>query len=105
MPTGNVWIGLALAAALMLPPPGTDSRDRDFCDAWLALATPQRQDVLLRAEAREGGPPEYRECRARLRAPLRHKLDAECRNWRLLMGFEVRIYVDGMLERCAARPD
>ncbi|NNL65587.1 MAG: hypothetical protein HKP30_05045 [Myxococcales bacterium] len=101
MPSGNLWIGLALAATLMLPPPGTDSRDRAFCDAWLSLLTAERHDVLLDAEAREGGPPPYRECRARLRAPLRHKLDNECKNWRLLMDFEVRIYVDGVLEPCA----
>jgi hypothetical protein len=70
---------LAVGAALLaLPPSGTTSRERGFCRRWLALTTPEKVDVLA-GEARPG---------------RRETLDAECRNWPLLMDFEVRAIVD-----------
>jgi len=34
---------------------------------------------------------------------VRHKLDAECQNWKLLMTFEVRAIVDGVLKQCDSK--
>ncbi len=94
------WVGFALGAVLVLPPPGTTSRSRDFCKTWLALTSGQRQDVLARADVAESRSDGEAACRAGLRPGLRHKLDAECRNWSALMDFEVRAIVDGVLEPC-----
>jgi len=98
------WPGLLLGAALLLPPPGTASRERGFCSAWLKLTTADRQQVLLDAEARESVAAVDATCRAAARGPLRHLLDAECRNWIRLMDFEVRALVDRILEPCSVRP-
>lgn len=99
------WAGLALGAALSLPSPGTESRGREFCERWLALPASGRHDVVVAAEARDGGSPSYRACRGHRRAAVRHKLDAECKNWKLLMDFEVRLFVDGVLSGCEPEPE
>lgn len=91
--------GLLLGAALVLPPPGTDARGRAFCRSWLDLSRSEQEAVLLAAEAREALGTD-RACRARLRPSLHARVDAECRNWKLLMDFEVRAIVDGVLEQC-----
>jgi hypothetical protein len=98
------WSGLLLGAVLLLPPPGTDSRERGFCSAWLKLTAADRQQVLLTAESSESGAALDAACRAAARGPLRHLLDAECRNWNQLMDFEVRALVDRVLEPCSVRP-
>ena len=96
----RAWIELAFGVALVLPPLGTESRSRDFCKAWLGLTTPERHAVVLADERREQVPGPEAACRASLRSALRHKLDAECRNWNRLMDFEVRAVVDGVLAPC-----
>lgn len=105
MHTRATWIGLALGTALVLPAPGTESRSRDFCQQWLGLVAGEKHDVIVEAERREVAPGADGRCRAALRASLRHKVDAECRNWKLLMDFEVRAVVDGVLEACAPGSD
>ena len=56
--------------------------------------------MLLEAEQRERALPVDARCRAGRRSGLRHKIDAECRNWSKLMDFEVRMIVDRELEPC-----
>ena len=102
--TRHPWTGLLLGAALLLPPPGTDSRERGFCPAWLGLTAADQQRVLLAAEARESAAGVEGACRAAARGPLRHLLNTECRNWRQLMDFEVRALVDRMLGPCSTTP-
>jgi hypothetical protein len=79
----------------MLPAVGTDSRTREFCDSWLALGTTQRFDVVERADVAEArGDAGVRRRRDGVRPRVVDALDSECRNWRLLMDFEVRAIVD-----------
>ena len=94
------WIGSLLGVVLCLPAMGTTTRDRDFCGRWLKLTTPEKHEVLRAAEASEAGPEWDAECRTNLRGSLRHTLDSECRNWKLLMDFEVRALIDRVLKRC-----
>ena len=94
------WLGVALS----LPLPGTTSRGRDFCDAWLRQPASAQMRILHEAEAREQSPVFDRNCRAGLRAGLRHRLTSECRNWSALMDFEIRAVVDGLLEPCREKP-
>ena len=96
--------GLALSM-LVLPPPGTDSRERRFCRAWLELSTAERQQVLIDADGREAESDVERACRERARPALRRKIDAECANWTKLMDFEVRAIVDAAWERCHTAPN
>lgn len=91
-----------LAATLLLPPPGTVGREREFCSEWLRLSGPQRDAVLLAAEAAERDHRYRAACRAGLRSGLRRMLDSECRNWTQLMDFEVRALVDRVLAPCRA---
>ena len=100
MADSGPWLGLVLGASLLLPSPGTTSREREFCGTWLKLTTPERQEVLRAAEVREADAGWDGKCRAGLRSGLRHALDSECRNWKALMGFEVRAVVDRVLEPC-----
>ena len=93
-------MGLALGAALAIPPAGTESRSRDFCRQWLELSPSQKQDLLVADEPALTDPASEGACCERLRPALRHKPDAECRNWSLLMGFEVRSIVDTVTEPC-----
>ncbi len=97
------WPALLLAAALLLPAPGTVSRERGFCSAWLMLTAADQMQVLIAAEEREQEAAFDAQCRARARGGLRHLLVAECRNWTKLMDFEVRHLVDRVLAPCAAR--
>ncbi len=100
---GRVQLGwVLLGSLLLLPPPGTESRARNFCRAWLAATTPERQQVLIAAEQAEAGGGLDRSCREGLRGGLRHTLDAECSNWSKLMDFEVRQLVDRKLVPCRA---
>lgn len=102
----NLAAGLALlllAASLVLPPPGTESRGRRFCRAWLELPPGLRQQLLIDADAREATSDAERACRERHRPALRHRLDAECANWPELMDFEVRAIADAAHERCRSR--
>lgn len=96
------WTGLLLGALLLLPAPGTVSRERGFCPAWLRLTAADQMQVLIDAEAREEIGLD-RDCRARSRGSLRHLLNAECRNRSKLMDFEVRDRVDRLLEPCAGK--
>lgn len=96
--------GTLLTGALLLPGPGTTSRERDFCREWLSLESPARQSVLIVAETNEADAPWDLSCRTGLRSGLRHLLDTECRNWRQLMDFEVRALVDRVLEPCVVAP-
>ena len=93
-----------LAGALALPAPETDSRERDFCRAWLALSAPEKDGVLSAAERDEPASGWDAECRQGMRSGLRRTLDSECRNWSKLMDFEVRLVVDRLLDACRA-PD
>jgi hypothetical protein len=93
-----------MGAVLVLPPPGTTSRERDFCRSWLALSKSEQVALLERDEQREANP-RRRACRERLRAGLRHTLDAECRNWNQLMDFEVRALVERVIEPCPPAPE
>jgi hypothetical protein len=89
-------IGLVAITLLLLPAPGTTSRERRFCGEWLRLPGAERAAVLRDAEAGEADGPWGPQCRA----GLQRTLDAECRNWRALMDFEVRLVVDRVLEDC-----
>ncbi len=100
MGAGHPWAGLLLGAALLLPPPGTGSRERGFCARWLDLGVADREACLLEAERREGEAGWDPRCRARLRGGVRHALTAECRRRRLMREFEVRALVDRILEPC-----
>ncbi len=91
---------LLLGTVLLLPALGTTSRERNFCGAWLAQATPAKQQILKAAEQAEKDGPWDLACRAGLRPGLRRLLDAECRNWSPLMDFEVRLLVDRLLAPC-----
>lgn len=93
---------LLLGASLLLPPPGTVSRARGFCRDWLALSRPQKQEVLQSAAEREVG--FASSCRQGRAGSLAHTLDQECGNWPKLMDFEVRAYVDRLLEPCRREP-
>ena len=86
------------AALLVLPPPGTTSRARNFCDAWLAQHATGRYAAIERADAVEAqGDAEKRRHRDGVRARVVDALTNECRNWHLLMDFEVRAIVDRVL--------
>jgi len=85
-----------------MPPLGTASRSRDFCDAWLGLSRPERHAVVLADERLADAQGPEAACRAGLRSALRHQLDTECRNWSQLMDFEVRAIVDRVLRPCSA---
>ncbi len=90
-----------LASLLVIPEPGTTSRERRFCASWLAASRAQQEAWLDAADARETeGDPEAAACRRRLRARLAHGLDYECSNRRKLTDVEVRAIVDGLLAPC-----
>jgi hypothetical protein len=86
---------LPLLAALALPPPGTTSRERAFCDAWSALPVTERHAIVERADRTEAGS-DAAKLRRRdgVRPRVVDAVTSECRNWRLLMDFEVRAIVD-----------
>ena len=94
------WATVISGALLVLPPPGTTSRERDFCRSWLPLSKSEQVSLLERDEQQDADP-SRRACRERLRAGLRHTIDAECRNWNQLMDFEVRALVERVIEPCA----
>jgi hypothetical protein len=100
MDRSAAWKGILVGLPLVLPVPGSTSRDRGFCRAWLGLPPAGREEVLLRAEAAEARSGWAPACRRGLRPGLRHRLDAECRNWSRLMDLEVRAVVDAVLEPC-----
>lgn len=84
-----------LVAALVLPAPGTTSRERAFCDAWSARTVVERFAVVERADRIEAAGDAARLVhRDAVRARVVDAVTAECRNWRLLMDFEVRALVD-----------
>ncbi|MDJ0786695.1 MAG: hypothetical protein QNK05_07780 [Myxococcota bacterium] len=94
----HVVVAVWLLAGLVLPPPGTASRDREFCGEWLALSRAAKQQVLEAAALAEPGFDAT--CRAGRSGPVAHTLDTECTNWPQLMDFEVRAYVDRLLAPC-----
>jgi len=94
---------LLLGATLVLPVPGTGSRDRGFCRDWLDLSRPAKHEVLVRAAEAEPG--FDAKCRAGRNGPIAHALDQECTNWSKLMDFEVRAYVDRLLAPCRIQPE
>ena len=99
----GIGIVLFVFSTLSLPPPGTSSREREFCGGWLRLNAPERVQVLRAAESEEstgGGVSWDPRCREGLRPGLRHTLDVECRDWKHLMDFEVRQVVDRVLAPC-----
>lgn len=88
----------------MLPPPGTEARERKFCGQWLRLVDGEKVDLIVDAELREAAASTVDPvCRTGLRGAVRHKLDSECRNWKQLMSFEVRAIVDGVLKQCESK--
>ncbi len=90
-----------LASLLLIPEPGTTSRERRFCAAWLAASRAHQEAWLDAADARETeGDAEAAACRRRLRARLAHGLDYECRNRRQLSDLEVRAIIDRLVAPC-----
>ena len=49
----GIGIVLFVFSTLSLPPPGTSSREREFCGGWLRLNAPERVQVLRAAESEE----------------------------------------------------
>ena len=86
-----------LIASLTLPAPGTTSRERGFCRAWLELSAPEKHALLKQQTTQPA-------CGHTHRERLRRLLDYECRNWRLLMHFEVRDLVDRVERTCPPGP-
>ena len=95
---------LVAAVVLAIPSPGTTSRARDFCDAWLALETTGRHAAVARADAIEArGDAETARHRDGVRARVVDALSGECGNWHLLMDFEVRAIVDRVQRDAGSR--
>ncbi len=93
---------LLLSVALLIPPPGSDSRGRSFCRQWLELSPSARFETLEQADRAElGEASPALACRAATRSHSLARLDYECRNWRLLMDFEVRHFLDASRAHCA----